>query len=99
MTDNSSYSPLMSGRENQEGRGGLVIVIVIIVLMLIGGLFVINAKKYPADETATTTGSTLQGEVNGTSTSLDDINTDINNVDASVSNSGLDQLDKEINSL
>lgn len=99
MADNSSYSPLMSGEENQGGKGGLVIVIVIIVLMLIGGLFVINSKKSLDDGTATTTASTLQEEVNGTSTNLDDINTDINNVDASVSNSGLDQLDKEINSL
>jgi len=88
------------GNENQESKGLLAIVITIIVLILIGGLFVINAKKSRPDEVMMPTDqTTFPEEVISTSTKIDDISTDISDVETSVNNSGLDQLDKELNSL
>lgn len=97
MSNNSSYSPLMPGEEGQSNKGGLIIVVAIIVLMLIGGLFVINSKKSP--EGVMTTDTVVSAEIMSTSTSLDDIDRDINNVETSVMDNGLNQLDQEASNL
>ena len=101
MSDNSTISPLMPGQETKGGRGPIATVIVIIVILLIGGLMIINAKKSPDETNSTLIDSTASSseEVMSSSTSLDDIDRDVDNVDASVNNSGLDQLDKELNSI
>jgi len=99
MTNESSYSPLMQHEGNQENKGVLFIVIALIILMLIGGLFIIKSKETSNEEVTTSTATALEEKNLATSTALDDINRDINEVEASVLNSELDQLDQEIKNL
>jgi len=96
MDKNSSYSPLMPNKKEPENKITLIITITVIVLMLIGGLFIINSQKTSTEEIDTTNQDVY---VESTSTKLDDISNDIDNLDTNQIDSGLDQLDQEINNL
>ena len=95
MSNNSTFSPLMPGEEEREGKGTLAIVIVIIVLILIGGLFAINAKKTTMEKTEENPSNQIQTEEMSTSTKLDDIDKDFINLEASVNTTDIDLLGQE----
>ena len=91
---NNSYSPLLPREEKSGSKKSALIIIVVIVLFLVSGLFIINSNKSPTSDTSTTTNQS-SFSILSTSTKLDDIAHDIDSLEASVSNSNLDQLDKE----
>ena len=86
----------MPNKKEPENKITLIITITVIVLMLIGGLFIINSQKTSTEEIDTTNQDVY---VESTSTKLDDISNDIDNLDTNQIDSGLDQLDQEINNL
>lgn len=92
---NDSYSPLMP-EEEQGGKSALVLVIIIIILLLIGGVYAINSQK---TEEAAPASQTTDVDAVSTSTSLDDIDKDLNALDTSANDAELNNLDKEVQGL
>jgi len=93
MTNETSYSPLMSKEEPPEGNKTITVVI--------GGLFLISANKNSdLEETDNSDIPTTTTEENfSTSTDLDSIDTDLQSLEETINNTGLDQLDQEIANL
>lgn len=99
MVDTSSYSPLMPGQEEKKHHGALTAVIIVIVIILIGAIF---AASEQADETTLTPADqafSLDEEIRATSTALEDIDRDLVELEGSLNDTELDQLDQDVNSL
>ena len=91
---NDPFSPLAA--EEEHGKSALVLVIIIILLLLIGGIYALNSQKTPVEVPAE---ENTQSEVVSTSTNLDDIDRDLDNLEAGAIDIELNELDQEAQGL